>query len=421
MKRRDFLKLSAAAGLSGLAAACGMKADGIAAVEVLPAGSGFEKGTASALPVSAVTGSGQVVLELEEGSALLDAAQADLLGQYMDTYYTALAHLQEPEGWEILFATSQAAEEAASALRFQLGLRGMTPGADYRLLDWSYTLRCTAAELDPSGAVTVQATEDSAQTFAHSPDLPSRRYNVWHSFTLMPTPDGWRLDGHISFDALMLTVLRAEGQGSLESRYAAAMPAFLEENRAQAARRSTQRTASTLPQADHPYNREAALDYALAHASVRSPDWADYTGLGGNCQNYVSQCLLAGGIPMDTAGPSIWKWYGDSVSSTSDRAGRSSSWSGVDEFMTYARANTGYGLAAQVDAPYLTGSPGDLIQMGEGESWRHVVIISRPVVDSEGQTVDYLVCANTSDLENWPASLYGYPRQMLTRIAGWND
>ena len=58
--------------------------------------------------------------------------------------------------------------------------------------------------------------------------------------------------------------------------------------------------------------------------------------------------------------------------------------------------------------------------MGEGGSWRHVVIISRAVANADGETADYLVYSNTSNLENWPASLYGYPELALTRIAGWN-
>ena len=202
---------------------------------------------------------------------------------------------------------------------------------------------------------------------------------------------------------------------------AAAVPAFLEANRTAAAALGAQREAGPLPSADHPYDRQAALDYALQYTAARNPAWDDYAGMGGNCQNYVSQCLYAGGIPMDTTGAAVWKWFDGTVANDTTAAGRSSSWSGVDEFLAYAEGNTGYGLAAQTGAPYLTGQPGDLIQMGENGSWRHVVIISQTVTDESGQTIDYLVHSNTSNLENWPASLYGYPQRLLTRIAGWND
>lgn len=202
---------------------------------------------------------------------------------------------------------------------------------------------------------------------------------------------------------------------------AAAVPAFLEANRTAAAALGAQREAGPLPSADHPYDRQTALDYARQYTAVRNPAWDDYAGIGGNCQNYVSQCLYAGGIPMDTTGAAVWKWFDGTVANDTTAAGRSSSWSGVDEFLAYAEGNTDYGLAAQTGAPYLTGQPGDLIQMGENGSWRHVVIISQTVTDESGQTIDYLVHSNTSNLENWPASLYGYPQRLLTRIAGWND
>lgn len=374
----------------------------------------------AAAPESAApTGNGTVELALEEGT--LTEEQTALLQQFMDGWYQALARLQMPAKLDALFTDPQAARNALAGLEFQLGLRTMTEGADYSLLSWEYRLRCTAVRQEADGSVTVQAEEDNTQVFAQTPAAESRQYGVYHSFTLEPGEDGWRIAGHSSFDALYLTVIRRGGWEDLESRYASAVPAFLEENRAQAAQRSAQRQDALLPPAAHPYDRQAALDYARRHVAARNPDWDDYGGMGGNCQNYVSQCLYAGGIPMDTAGDAVWKWYGGTVANDNTAGGRSSSWSGVDEFLHYAGSNSGRGLAALPGAPYLTGQPGDLIQMGENGSWRHVVIISQTVADDAGRTIDYLVCSNTSNLENWPASLYGYPEQMLTRVAGWND
>lgn len=137
-------------------------------------------------------------------------------------------------------------------------------------------------------------------------------------------------------------------------------------------------------------------------------------------QNFASQCLLAGGIPMDTEGPDIWKWYGPDPSETVLAEGRSPSWSGVNQFREYAMKNNGFGLSALVDAPYYTGQPGDLIQMGTADSLRHTVVVRDLATDAAGQTVDYLVHSNTNDMENYPASLYGYPVFSLIRIIGWN-
>ena len=45
---------------------------------------------------------------------------------------------------------------------------------------------------------------------------------------------------------------------------------------------------------DLPYNRQRAVEYAKKWALSRNPLFADFTGIGGNCTNFVSQCLYAG-------------------------------------------------------------------------------------------------------------------------------
>ena len=124
---------------------------------------------------------------------------------------------------------------------------------------------------------------------------------------------------------------------------------------------------------------------------------------------------------MDVTGQQVWKWYDRSLSNGNSRSGRSSSWTSVTRFMEYAEDNAGYGLVAVTNASYDTVETGDLIHVGADGSWGHTVIITEPVLDASGQTVDYLVDSNTANLRNYPASLYGYPNMILTKIIGWND
>lgn len=56
------------------------------------------------------------------------------------------------------------------------------------------------------------------------------------------------------------------------------------------------------------YNRIAARDYAYKYWSSYNPAYTSYKGNGGDCANFVSQCLHAGGIPTDVT------WKADSVS-----------------------------------------------------------------------------------------------------------
>ena len=57
------------------------------------------------------------------------------------------------------------------------------------------------------------------------------------------------------------------------------------------------------------YNVNAAVAYANQWAYSRNPEYEDYSGRGGDCANFFSQCMRAGGIPITsewTPGTSVW-------------------------------------------------------------------------------------------------------------------
>ena len=47
------------------------------------------------------------------------------------------------------------------------------------------------------------------------------------------------------------------------------------------------------------YNRQKAIEYARKWALLANPDYYHFGGIGGDCTNYISQCLLAGGGKMN--------------------------------------------------------------------------------------------------------------------------
>ena len=348
----------------------------------------------------------------EQEAAILD---------FLDSWYAALARLGD-EDFSALLSDPDQARANESALAVQVALRTMTEGVDYSLTGCSYVLTCTQVRCAEGGAVQVSALEASCQNFAQFPGVDSLRGSNEHQFILERTGDGWRLAGHMQYDTLCALLLEQGVEPEeLTPAYAGAAQDYLARLRAAHARREEERgLALSLPEAEHPYDRQAALDYADAYAMARSPEWVDYSDYGGNCQNFASQCLYAGGIPMDTTGDAVWKWYGSTPSQTPEPQGRSASWTAVGSFRAYARDNTGFGLASQVDAPYYAGRPGDLIQMGDEESWAHTVVIRQLVQNEAGETADYLIHSNTNDMANYPASLYGYPALSLIAVAGWN-
>ncbi|WP_275890910.1 amidase domain-containing protein [Romboutsia hominis] len=55
------------------------------------------------------------------------------------------------------------------------------------------------------------------------------------------------------------------------------------------------------------YDREKAVAYARKWALDHNPTYANYELYGGDCTNYISQCLRAGNIPFDNIGEHVLK------------------------------------------------------------------------------------------------------------------
>lgn len=66
------------------------------------------------------------------------------------------------------------------------------------------------------------------------------------------------------------------------------------------------------------YSRINAVKYATTYALTPNPNYRYFDIIdnkGGDCANFISQCLLAGGAPMDFNAKYPW-WYINSSSST---------------------------------------------------------------------------------------------------------
>ena len=78
------------------------------------------------------------------------------------------------------------------------------------------------------------------------------------------------------------------------------------------------------------YDRERAYEYAKKWAFDRNPLFFDYTGIGGNCTNFVSQAIYAGGCVMNFTPVYGWYFLSDSR--------RTASWTGVEFFYNFGRS-----------------------------------------------------------------------------------
>lgn len=175
-------------------------------------------------------------------------------------------------------------------------------------------------------------------------------------------------------------------------------------------------------EADYIYDRTKALEYANKYVNIRNNNWSSYDIYGGNCQNYASQIINAGGIPMDNLG-SIgmqWKHYSDSINEEEIESGRSYSWTGVEEFYEYAKYNKGYGLVAKTNANYYSALEGDIAQVGYNDTYRHTTVVVGKVLDDNNNILDLIINSNSIDLENYPLQGYVYPNKRIIKIIGYN-
>ena len=161
-----------------------------------------------------------------------------------------------------------------------------------------------------------------------------------------------------------------------------------------------------------PYNRDRAVEYAKRWALSRNPLFIDFTGQGGNCTNFVSQCLFAGcGVMNYTP---TFGWY---YRSPEDRA---PAWSGVNELFRFLTGVSEFVEANQGVGPYATDARtarsievGDVIQLANEEGrFYHTLIISG-FTDN-----DILICAHSDDALDRPLSTYNYASLRVLHLEG---
>ena len=152
------------------------------------------------------------------------------------------------------------------------------------------------------------------------------------------------------------------------------------------------------------YARERAVLYARKYALVRNPLFFSFAGIGGNCTNFVSQCVLAGSCVMNYT--PIYGWYYLSTNR------RSASWTGVEFFYNFMIENVGVGPFG-IEDTLERAEVGDIIQLqNEDGIFYHTVIISE-IRDGE-----IYICANSNDALDKPLSEYDYANLRVIHILG---
>lgn len=153
-----------------------------------------------------------------------------------------------------------------------------------------------------------------------------------------------------------------------------------------------------------PYLRERAVTYAKKYAFGQNPIFGNFRGIGGNCTNFVSQCIYAGSCVMNYT--PTFGWYYVSLDD------RSPSWTGVEYFYNFMTENKDVGPFGK-DATKDEIEIGDVIQLGnERDGFYHTLL----AVGFEGE--DILVAAQTDDAYARPLSTYSYDFSRFIKILG---
>ena len=114
------------------------------------------------------------------------------------------------------------------------------------------------------------------------------------------------------------------------------------------------------------YDRELAYLYAKRWANSFNPNYYNFSSIGGDCTNFVSQCIHAGGIIMNF---DRYGWYYLSLNN------RAPAWSGVNEFWNFGTLNNGVGLKL-TECELNDLEVGDIIQLFNGERYYHNLFVT---------------------------------------------
>lgn len=156
------------------------------------------------------------------------------------------------------------------------------------------------------------------------------------------------------------------------------------------------------------YNREKAVTYALEWAFKRNSKYLDFSNLGGDCTNFISQCLFAGSGIMNYTPTYGWHYI--------NSRNRSPSWTGVTYLYNFLITNKKAGVFA-TNSNISQMQIGDIIQLGdENNRFYHSLIVTEiGVIPSLHST---LIATHSFDADKRPLDSYIFQKIRYLHIEG---
>ena len=158
------------------------------------------------------------------------------------------------------------------------------------------------------------------------------------------------------------------------------------------------------------YNRQKTVEYAKKWAYLRNPNYYNFDNVGGDCTNFVSQCIYAGSGVMNYNKKNGWYYLNGN--------NKSPSWTGVQYLYNFLIQNRGIGpTGVKIEQKNL--QIGDIAQLSFDEKFfSHSLIIVK--IDNPKNIDNIYIAAHTNDAYNRKLSSYGAKKIRYVHIEGEN-
>lgn len=154
------------------------------------------------------------------------------------------------------------------------------------------------------------------------------------------------------------------------------------------------------------YDRTSALNYAKKWAFKRNPDYFNFDDLGGDCTNFVSQCIFSGCKVMNYT--KDYGWYYINANN------KAPAWTASKYLYNFLIKNKSIGPFAE-DTSFENIEPGDIIQLGNEENQFYHSLIVVKIYNN-----DIFVAAHSVDSYMRPLNDYLFENIRFLHILGAN-
>lgn len=347
-----------------------------------------------------------------------------LITDYMNTYYKSIYELKAYDT-SIYFSNQEEGYISKSAIELLVDIRKLY-NYDYKLSKAQFDLNILDVKQENNKYI-ISFNEDDTFYFKFLDGIESNAYGINNEIVISFVNNEYKIDKYRKVEDYYVMFTNIYSFNNNTNELDNMKKAYLEEAKEEISNydnlyketKDNQYVSSIT--CTYKYDRKKAVEYSYKYINTRNNEWVDYSSYGGNCQNYASQAIYYGGVPMDNTGHISlqWKHYSSIINSYETKSGRSSSWTGVGDFYYYVKNNKGTGLCGSTDVNIFYAEPGDIIQVGYKNIYRHTTFVSKIITKNNNMPI-ILVNSNSINLKDYPISAYTYTMKRLIKIEGYN-